>query len=325
MNIVVITTGGTIASQDDASGAKVAGISGDDLVEGIEVPRGVVLQVRDALSLDSSAMSLSDMDTVRLAVAEALADGADGVVVTHGTDTTEETAFLVDLVHADARPVVFTGAQRSANDPSSDGPANLTDAITVASSSGARGLGVLVVFDGAVHAARGARKVHTLASSPFADPGLGPVGHVTLGELVVRRHPQRPSPLHGLSELGSVRVDIVALYPGADATALDAQVAAGARGLVLEASGLGNSSPVVAAAVRRHVEAGVIVLVSTRVHAGPVRAVYGGGGGGRDLAAAGAVLTGYLRPSQARIQLAALLATGAGLDDVRASFGGAER
>ncbi|MGZ4555727.1 MAG: asparaginase [Mycobacteriaceae bacterium] len=320
MNIVVITTGGTIASQADASGAKVAGISGDDLVEGIAVRRGVVLQVRDALSLDSSAMSLSDMDTVRLAVAEALADGADGVVVTHGTDTTEETAFLVDLVHADARPVVFTGAQRSADEPSSDGPANLRDAITVASSSGARGLGVLVVFDGAVHAARGARKVHTLASSPFADPGLGPVGHVTLGELVVRRRPQRPSPLHGLSEFGSVRVDIVALYPGADGTALDAHVAAGACGLVLEASGLGNSSPVVAAAVRRHVEAGVIVLVSTRVHAGPVRAVYGGGGGGRDLAAAGALLTGYLRPSQARIQLAALLATGAGLDDVRASF-----
>ncbi|MGZ4543306.1 MAG: asparaginase domain-containing protein, partial [Mycobacteriaceae bacterium] len=123
MNIVVITTGGTIASQADASGAKVAGISGDDLVEGIAVPRGVVLQVRDALSLDSSAMSLSDMDTVRLAVAEALADGADGVVVTHGTDTTEETAFLVDLVHADTRPVVFTGAQHSADDPSSDGPA----------------------------------------------------------------------------------------------------------------------------------------------------------------------------------------------------------
>ncbi|MGZ6833713.1 MAG: asparaginase domain-containing protein, partial [Mycobacteriaceae bacterium] len=108
MNIVVITTGGTIASQADASGTKVAGISGDDLVEGIAVRHGVVLQVRDALSLDSSAMSLSDMDTVRLAVAEALADGADGVVVTHGTDTTEETAFLVDLVHADARPVVFT-------------------------------------------------------------------------------------------------------------------------------------------------------------------------------------------------------------------------
>ncbi|MDQ2723783.1 MAG: asparaginase, partial [Actinomycetota bacterium] len=316
--VVVITTGGTIASRTDASGAKVAGVAGAELFTA--VTEDVTVQVRGVLALNSAAMTLSDMDSVRRTVADALAQGADGVVVTQGTDTMEETAFLLDLVHDDPRPVVLTGAQRSADDPCSDGPANLRDAVLIAASPTARELGVLVVFDGAVHAARGTRKVHTLASSPFADPDLGPVGHVVLGELVVHRAPVRPPALPGAGELGSVRVDIVALYPGADGTALDAHVAAGARGLVLEAPGLGNSHPLVVEAVRRHVAAGVVVLLSTRVHGGPVRAVYGGGGGGRDLAAAGAVLTGYLRPSQARMQLAMLLAKGAGVDEVRAAF-----
>ncbi len=315
----MITTGGTIASRADASGAKVAQVAGAELLSA--VPTDVAVQVRDVISLNSAALTLSDMDVVRLAVGDALAAGADGVVVTHGTDTTEEAALLVDLVHDDPRPVVFTGAQRSADDPSSDGPANLRDAVLVAASPAARGLGVLVVFDGAVHAARGTRKVHTLASAPFLDPDVGPVGHVVLGELVVHRAPARPPALSGLHGLGGVRVDIVALYPGADGMALDALVAAGARGLVLEAPGLGNSHPLVVEAVRRHVAAGVVVLLSTRVHAGPVRAVYGGGGGGVDLVAAGAVLAGYLRPSQARVQLAALLASGMGAAEIQAAFG----
>jgi len=320
LNITVITTGGTIASRADRSGAQVAGVPGDVLIDGIPIPPGLSLQVRDVLSLNSAAMTLSDMDTVRSAVVDALAEGADGVVVTHGTDTTEETAFLVDLLHGDERPVVFTGAQRSADDPGSDGPANLRDALVVAGSANARGLGVLVVFDGAVHAARGTRKMHSLASSPFHDPDLGAVGRVVLGELVVHRRPLRPPVLVGGDGVGSVRVDIVALYPGADATALDAHVAGGARGLVLEAPGLGNTNAGVVAAVRRHVANGIVVLLSTRVQAGPVRAVYGGGGGGRDLVEAGAIPTGNLRPSQARVQLAALLAAGAGRAAIRATF-----
>jgi len=108
--VVVITTGGTIASRSDASGAKVAGVADAALLRA--VPTGVDLQVRNVLSLNSAAMTLSDMDDVRRAVADALAAGADGVVVTHGTDTMEETAFLLELMHDDPRPVVFTGAQR---------------------------------------------------------------------------------------------------------------------------------------------------------------------------------------------------------------------
>jgi L-asparaginase len=317
-SIVVITTGGTIASRSDAGGAKVAGGSGAQLLAGVALPPGVRVEVRDVLSRNSAALTLADLDRLRAAVGDALDSGVDAVVLTHGTDTTEETALLLDLVHDDPRPVVLTGAQRAADDPTTDGPANLRDALLVAADPGARGLGVLVVFDGAVFAARGTRKVHTLASAAFADPDSGPLGRVVLGELDLLRRPDRPA---GLRDVGPLpRVDIVALYPGVDAVALDAYVAAGAAGLILEAPGLGNSNPAIAAAIRRHVHADIPVVLSTRVSAGPVRAVYGGGGGGRDLLAAGAVLAGWLRPAQARIQLAVLLAAGAGTDTIRSIF-----
>ena len=182
-----------------------------------------------------------------------------GVVVTYGTDTTEETAFFLDLFHADPRPVVVTGAQRAADAPDSDGPRNLTDAVTAAAAPATRGLGVLIGFG--------------VSSSRPAAPA---------------------------------RVDVVACYPDADATALPALVDVGARGIVLEATGAGNANPATCAVVAELTAAGVVVVTSTRVAAGPVTAIYGDGGG-VDLLAAGAVPSGLLRPSQARMLLAALL------------------
>ena len=109
-NIVVITTGGTIASRSDARGAKVAGGCGSELLDGVPLPLGVRVEVRDVLSRNSAALTLDDLDQLRTAVGDALDAGADAVVITHGTDTTEETAMVLDLVHDDPRPVVLTGA-----------------------------------------------------------------------------------------------------------------------------------------------------------------------------------------------------------------------
>ena len=315
-SVLVLTTGGTIASRDDGTGARTATAAGRELLHSAQTAPELDVRVRDVLHTDSSALTLADLDTIRAAVAGALAEDVLGVVLTHGTDTLEETALLLDLVHDDPRPVVLTGAVRSADDPHPDGPGNLRDALAVAASPTARGLGVLVVLGGSAHAARGTRKLHTTAPTPFHDPRWGAVGLVTGAGLDVVRNPERPAVLTP-GPLAGLRVDVVALYPGADATALDAHVAAGARGLVLETTGSGNTNPDVVTAVARHVRAGVTVLVSTRVHAGEVAAVYGGGGGGRDLIDAGAVLVPWLRPGQARIQLLALLAAGAGDEEVR--------
>lgn len=324
-SIVVITTGGTIASTADGAGAKVARVPGAALVAGVEphgAPPGVDVRVVEAMSLNSYDIDLAGMDTIVAAVHEALADPTTiGVVVTHGTDTLEESAFLVDLFHDDPRPVVLTGAQRSSDDAGADGPGNLADALAVAASEEARGLGVLVCFAGRLHAARGTRKVHNTERDAFRDADHGPVGTVRDGRVSVDAVPARvgTAPLRAVP-LAGTRVDVVALYPGADATALDAHVARGARGLVLEATGCGNANAAVVAAVRRHVRAGVPVVLSTRVAAGVVRPVYGGGGGGVDLVAAGAVPSGLLRPSQARVLLAALVAAGSTAAEIAAAF-----
>jgi L-asparaginase len=319
--VTVLTTGGTIASRQSSSGGATAADDVSQLLTQIEVPASVTVQGREILRINSFAMTPADMRTVLAAVEETLADPeVDGVVVTHGTDTMEETALLVDLYHHDDRPVVFTGAQRAPDQPEADGPANLRDAITVAAAPSARGLGVLVVFDGAVYPARGTRKTQTVALAAFSNPDRGAVGRIDDGRLRISYRPVR-STVHASAALADElpRVDIVAIYPGVDEVALVALGRAGSRGIVLEATGVGNANPVVVRAVRELVASGVVVLVSTRVDAGPVAAIYGGGGG-VDLEAAGAVLTGHFRPGQARVLLIALLGMGATAEDIRRAF-----
>lgn len=304
--VVVLSTGGTIASRRNGQRASLASDGADALVGRLPFDVGVTLEAQDVLRVNSYLLTPADMADVVKAVQKALGDpGVLGVVVTHGTDTMEETAFLADLVHDDPRPVVFTGAQRAADAPDTDGPRNLADAITIAADERARDRGVLIAFDGAVFAARGVRKTQTLAAAAFGNPDSGPIGQVRAGSIAFTAMPE-PRPRVELTEL-DVRVDIVALYPGADTAALDAVVAAGAAGVVLEATGAGNANPQIRDAVARLTAAGIVVALSTRVHAGPVTALYGNGGG-VDLVDAGAIPTGLLRPSQARILLTALLA-----------------
>jgi L-asparaginase len=266
-------------------------------------------------------MTLDRLHELARAVADELRDErVAGVVVTHGTDTTEESAFLLDLFHADPRPVVVTGAQRAADASDSDGPRNLTDAVAVAAAPAARGLGVLIGFGGRLFPARGTRKAHTLAADAFVNPAGGPLGWVHGADVGIVTVPRRPPalPLDAFDPAG-VRVDIVACYPDADATALHACAAAGARGIVLEATGAGNANPTICAAVAELTAAGVVVVTSTRVAEGPVVAIYGDGGG-IDLLRAGAVPSGLLRPPQARILLAALLGIHRDPDAVRQEF-----
>ena len=229
---------------------------------------------------------------------------------------------LVDLLHDDVRPVVFTGAQLSFDDPGTDGPANLAAAVAVASSPNARGLGVLVCFAGVLHAARGARKTHSSARSAFLDADHGPLGLVLEdGRVHVHTRVRRPAAfLPAETTVGPTRVDTVAIYPGADAAALEANVRCGARGVVLQATGNGNANAAIVAAVATCTRAGVHVVLSSRVAAGLVQPVYGGGGGGVDLVAAGAVPAGLLRPSQARVLLAASIAAGRSVEQIADSF-----
>src|SRR4051794_12775016 len=171
--ISVLATGGTIASRRRADGSSVAAAGADELVASLTSLPDVDVVLDDVFRIGSYRMTLDRMAQLATRACMHLADGAVGIVVTHGTDTIEETALFLDLFVGDEAPIVLTGAQRAADAPDSDGPRNLAEAITVAAAPQSRGLGTLVVFDGTVFPARGVRKAHTLASTAFTAPDGG--------------------------------------------------------------------------------------------------------------------------------------------------------
>jgi L-asparaginase len=314
--IVVVTTGGTIASRWQGNGY-AADAAGQDVLAAADVPEGVGTEVLDLFTVNSARLTTGHQLALLRAVHGALEDlGVDGVVVTHGTDTLEETAFLLDLHHRDGRPVVLTGAQRPLDDAHGDASGNLYDALLTAAT--VRDLGTLVVFGGRVHAARGTVKTQTVAGDAFADPSHPPVGKVGFGHVHLLRRPVRPEPLElPAAGVPSPRVDMVMHHVDGDPVLLEAAVEAGAQGVVLVATGAGNATPEFTDAVARAVSRGVLVALTTRVPAGPVTPLYTGGGA-VDLIAAGAVPTGTLRAGHARIAvLASLLASADPAERVR--------
>jgi L-asparaginase len=305
--LFVITTGGTIATSAGADGVLRPARSGDELATALEP--GSAVEVVDLMNVDSSELTPADWLRIAAAVEDA-AGSADGIVITHGTDTMEETALWLDLGYGADVPVVLTGAAHASDAPEPDGPGNLRDACVVATSPQARGQGVLVSFAGSVLAPRGVTK---LGGPPvFSGQQVGSVD----GAGFVRSGTKERPYLGAL--VSAPRVDIAAAYPGADGTAIDAFVAAGARGVVVEATGAGNAGAFVVEAVARARACGVAVAVTTRVAGGATSAAYGPG---HALTAAGAVLVPRLRSSQARVLLTAALAAGLPVGEVVARWG----
>jgi L-asparaginase len=311
--IHLLAAGGTIAMQGrhaepaldaTALAAAVPGLAAYELrTETVRNLPGALLGLDDALELARAA-------------AGAAADG-DGVVVTHGTDTLEETAFLCDLVHDGEAPVVFTGAIRPASDPGADGPANLLAAAAVAAEPAARGLGTIVCFGGELHAARWVRKVRTTSPLAFGSPACGSIGWVDEERVTVALRPVRFGPLAPANL--DARVPVLAFGLGDRGEAV-AAVADGAEGLVAVLLGAGHAHPDLLAALDDVAAAQPVVAAVRPVQGRVLHETYGFPGSERDLRASRLVPAGALSPAAARMLLLAALGAGLDGDGIRRLF-----
>ncbi|WBB70284.1 asparaginase [Micromonospora sp. WMMD812] len=315
MSIALLTLGGTIAmgGVDRGRPGVVTRLTGADLTAAVPglADLGVPLDVRDAHAVPSANLTYRQLlDVIGIASA-AVSDGAVGAVVTQGTDTLEESAFLADLVWPHAAPLVFTGAMRNPTLAGADGPANLLAAARVAAAPAARDLGVLVVANDEVHAARWVRKTHSTSTATFASPNAGPVGQVIEGEVRVLARPERRDPLPPVDpdRLDAVRV---ALYPVTldDDGLLLAGVADSHHGLVVAGFGVGHV-PAALAPLLGDLAGRMPVLLTSRAGAGSVlRQTYGAVGSETDLQRRGLLNGGLLDPYKGRVLLRLLLAAG---------------
>ena len=323
MSVLILTTGGTIASLPDPdTGAKRPAVSGEELVAGIPGLAEVAdLRVEEVAAESSWNLTPAHMLWVARRASEALAEtDVDGVVVTHGTDTLEETAFLTDLTLQADRPVVVVGAMRSPDEPSADGPRNLINAVRVAAAPEARGAGAVVAMNDEIHAARWVRKLDTGLTGAFGSPRHAPLGRVTPTELELPWLPPRGFTTDPPERLDA-EVPIVNAHPGMGKEVITAVIeATGAAGLVIEGSGSGNIPGSAAGGVSAAIERGLPVVVATRVPGGASRSGYGSPGGGAALRELGAVSAGPLPAGKARLLLMVLLAGGLSGEDAAGRF-----
>lgn len=316
-----------MTSADPSGGAVLPTLTGESLV-GAVAGLDDVADVRAETLAMLPSPSLDEPTIVRaLSWARAAVEGgATGVVITQGTDTLEESAYLLDLFWDHPEPLVVTGAMRSPQAAGADGPANLLTAVRCAVSPASRGRGVLVAFDDEVHHARWVAKTDSMSTSAFRSPVFGPIGRCVESEVVYGVPTGRLAPLGpGPGEpAGNPRVPLVATYLGDDGYLLDrlrARGVDGVDGVVVAGFGAGHVSPRTAEAVGR-LATDVPVVFASRTGSGPTgRAMYGYPGSEVDLVARGAIGAGWLPPVKARLLLWALALTGTtGHDAVRAAF-----
>jgi L-asparaginase len=311
--IAVLFTGGTISmTADPAAGGNVPTLDGAAILAraaGLDTIAEVV--PLDLGRTPASHFTLEQLLALAARLQAAVDDpGVDGAVVVQGTDTIEETSFLFDLVVRGEKPVVVTGAMRAASEDGYDGPANLRDAIRCAASPELRGQGTVVVLAGAIHAADAVLKTHATALTTFQSPDLGPLGHVQGARVSVPR--RRAARRTVRTERAAGRVHLITVVTGMDGGLVDAALAAGLDGLVVAATGSGNTSPALLEASIRVMVAGHPVALTTRCPAGRAGTGYAFPGGGATWVRAGALLAEGLSGPKARVALA--LGIGAGLD-----------
>lgn len=320
--IVVLSLGGTIAMTPQRPGAgAVPTLDAADLVAGVPgLADAAELRARSFRRLPGAHLTLSDVVALATEIEAELASGADGVVVTQGTDTLEEVAFGLDLLVRSDKPVVVTGAMRAPHLAGADGPANLLAAVQAAASPQLRDTGAVIVLNGEIHAARLAVKSHTQSPDAFGSPLAGPLGWVAEGTARLALRPAARPELGLPSDLEPARVALLTASLGDDGALLAAAARGGFDGIVVEALGGGHLPAAMLEAVDAAVGAMPVVL-SSRTQAGEVlRNTYGFDGSERDLRARGVISADWLNGRKARVLLALLLGARADADSAAERF-----
>ncbi|GAB3442592.1 asparaginase [Actinophytocola sediminis] len=313
--------GGTIAMAPSASGGIVPSLDAADLVAAVPGLADLDVEVRASTlrSLPSPSIGFDDLVALADLVAAELAAGAVGVVITHGTDTIEETAFFLDLTVEGDAPIVVTGAMRHPEAAGADGPANLYAAVRVAGAPTARGLGALVVMSDEIHGARFVRKSHTFSTGAFVSPAFGPLGLVVEGDPRIRGVARTGLILRADPAIATLRVGLLTVALGDDGELLK-RAGDALDGLVIAGLGAGHVPARMVATVAAHAAAIPVVLAS-RTGAGSVlRHTYGYPGSERDLLDRGLIQSGFLDPAKARVLLQLLLANKKTKQDIAAAF-----
>lgn len=304
-HLLLLHTGGTISMKENLETGGVSTDGSNPIAEVIDIP-GVHAQytVKELFQLPSPHITVQHMMMLKK---EIEATDADGVVITHGTDTMEETAYFLQLTLEKAIPVVLTGAMRSSNEVSADGLANLIAAVKTAASSEAADKGVLVVMNETIHSAQYVTKTNSGSLDSFQSRDAGPVGTVLKSGPHFFHTPAQKSPIP-LEHAKDVHIPILKVYAGMDGSLINQL--SGCDGVIIEAMGQGNIPPLAAEALIDLIQKGVPVVITSRCGSGIVQPVYEYDGGGASLKKAGALFAGELTGQKARLKLLAALSAG---------------
>jgi len=316
--VVIITTGGTIASTKDENGMLISGqLNGNELAEICQLPSNIEIIILDVFQLPSMHINISRMQEIKNVIMHTLNDkSVDGIVVTHGTDSLEETAYFLDLTINDSRPIVVTGSQKSPQEVGTDVFSNLKNSISVALNESLIGVGAVVVFNERIYSAKYIKKVHASNLQGFDSLGHGYLG--IIDNDVVSLY-QKPITRESYSLINPLeKVDIVKCYAGADGYLIDALCLGGVKGVVLEGAGRGQVSPEMVASIEKAIDNySMTIVLTTSTEEGQVHPSYNYKGSAYNLVNLGVILGGDYDSKKARIKLAVLLSSNT---DVKKGF-----
>lgn len=320
-NIVVVLTGGTIAMRIDPNvGAAIPSLSSDELIGDVKAHiKGTQIIEKELFNIPSGHITPVEMKQIRNCVLEALNDKDNvGVIVTHGTDTLEETAYYLDITIDNEKPIVCTGAMRNASELGYDGELNLTASIATILNEESKGLGTLVVMNNEVHSAAQVTKTNTLSVNTFKSPELGPLGIIDNDEVLYYRKEKSVKKI--ITDDLEPKVGLIKMAAGVEGDIIDFYIDNGYKGLVIEALGRGNVPPKTLPAINRALDKNIPIVLVSRCSTGRVLGSYGYLGGGKGLFESGIINGGYLPGHKARIALMALIASNKSKEEMSEFF-----